>query len=53
MDHNNIGPGNNKSICDGFGCLSEATSSIEEEVDGIGMIKLELCDDCIVKFREQ
>jgi hypothetical protein len=53
MDHNNIGSGTNKSICDGFGCFSEATGSIEEEVDGIGMIKLELCDDCVVKFREQ
>jgi hypothetical protein len=42
-----------KSICDGLGCFSEATSNIEEEVDGVGMIKLELCDDCIAKFREQ
>jgi hypothetical protein len=50
---NNIQSNADKSICDGFGCLSEATSSIEEEVDGIGMIKLELCDDCVVKFREE
>jgi hypothetical protein len=42
----------NKSICDGFGCRSEATNSIEE-VGDIGLIVLELCDDCVAKFREQ
>ncbi len=36
----NIGLNTDKSICDGYGCFSEATNSIEEEVEGIGTIKL-------------
>ena len=43
----------NKKICDGLGCLSLATNTIEEEVGDIGMIVLDLCDDCVIKFREQ
>jgi hypothetical protein len=43
----------NKNICDGLGCFSEATNTIDEEVGDIGMIKLELCDDCVIKFQEQ
>jgi hypothetical protein len=43
----------NKSICDGLGCSSEATNTIEEEIGDMGVIKLELCDDCVIKFREQ
>jgi hypothetical protein len=50
---NNIPSNGNKNICDGLGCLSQATNNVEEEVDGIGMIVLELCDDCVIKFREQ
>jgi hypothetical protein len=50
---NNIQLNADKSICDGFGCFKKATSSIEEEVDGIGMVKLELCEDCVAKFREE
>jgi hypothetical protein len=53
MDHNNISSKSNKNIRDGLGCLSQATNTIEEDVDGIGMIVLELCDDCVIKFREQ
>jgi hypothetical protein len=53
ITQDNIPSNGNKSICDGFGCFSEATNSVEEEVDGIGMIVLDLCDDCVVKFREQ
>jgi hypothetical protein len=43
--------GDNKRVCDGLGCLSQA-NTVEEEIDGIGMIVLELCDDCVFKFRE-
>lgn len=43
----------NKSVCDGLGCFNEATNKIEEEVGDIGMIILDLCDDCIIKFRER
>jgi hypothetical protein len=43
----------NKRVCDGLGCLSQPTNTVEEEIDGIGMIVLELCDDCVIKFREQ
>jgi hypothetical protein len=42
----------NKSICDGLGCFSEATTRIEEVV-GDSIIALDLCDDCVIKFREQ
>lgn len=42
----------NKRICDGLGCLNEATNTIEEEIGDIGLIRLELCDDCVTKFRE-
>jgi hypothetical protein len=42
----------NKKICNGLGCLCEATINIEEEIDGIGKIVLDLCDDCLAKFRE-
>ena len=42
----------NKNICDGFGCLSVATNFIEEEVGDMGEISLQLCDDCLAKFRE-
>ena len=50
---NNNTSADNKSICDGFVCLSRSTISIEEEVEGIGIVKLELCDDCVAKFREE
>jgi hypothetical protein len=53
MDHNNIGSGTNKSICDGLECSDEATVIVEEEVGDMGLIVLHLCDDCVVKFREQ
>ena len=43
----------NKNICDGLGCSSEATNTIVEEIGDIGIIRLELCDDCVIKFREQ
>ena len=51
MDHNNISSKNNKNICDGLGCTSEATNTVKEEV-GDKMIVLDLCDDCLIKFRE-
>jgi len=53
MVTSNISSNGNKSICDGLGCSSEATHTIEEEIADMGVIKLELCDDCVIKFREQ
>jgi hypothetical protein len=53
VTQDNIPSNGNKNICDGLGCFSEATNTIEEEVGDIGMIRLELCDDCVIKFREQ
>ena len=47
-----IGSHANKNICDGLGCSSEARNTIEEEV-GENIIVLDLCDDCLLKFREQ
>jgi len=49
----NISSNRNKNICDGLGCSSEATNIIEEEIGDMGVIRLELCDDCVIKFREQ
>jgi hypothetical protein len=49
---NNIPSIGNKNICDGLGCSSEATNIIKEEV-GDKMIVLDLCDDCLIKFRER
>lgn len=43
----------NKSVCDCLGCSSDATNTIEEEIGDMGVIKLELCDGCVIKFREQ
>ena len=48
----NIGLNGDKNICDGLGCLCEATNLIKEEVGDIGGISLKLCDDCLAKFRE-
>jgi hypothetical protein len=48
---NNIGPEDNKSICDGLGCFNESTHRIDEDIGNMGRIKLDLCDDCLLKFR--
>jgi hypothetical protein len=53
VTQNNIQLNRDKKICDGLGCPSEATNTIEEEVGDIGNIVLDLCDDCVIKFREQ
>jgi hypothetical protein len=43
----------NKRVCDGLGCSYAATAVVDEVVDGIGKIVLQLCNDCLAKFREQ
>lgn len=48
---NNIGPEDNKSICNGLECFKEATHRIDEDIGDIGRIVLNLCDDCLLKFR--
>lgn len=45
----NIRLNTDKNICNGFGCHSEATNYIDEEVGDIGKISLQLCDDCLAK----
>lgn len=50
---NNIGSEDNKSICGGLGCFNKATYRIDEEIGDMGRIILDLCDDCLLKFREQ
>jgi hypothetical protein len=53
MQHqDNIRLNTDKNICNGFGCVCEATNYIDEEVGDIGKISLQLCDDCLAKFRE-
>ena len=42
-----------KNICDGYGCSNAATTQIDEEIGEMGRIVLDLCDDCLLKFREQ
>jgi hypothetical protein len=53
VTQNNILLNRDKNICDGLGCFSVATNIINEEIGDIGTIVLELCDDCVIKFREQ
>jgi len=48
----NIRLNTDKNICDGFGCSREATTTIEEEDGDGGVIQLELCDDCVIKFHQ-
>jgi hypothetical protein len=42
-----------KNICNGLGCINEATTTIDEEIGDMGRIVLDLCDECLLKFREQ
>lgn len=41
-----------KSICDGFGCDKEATIEVTANVGKLGTIDLNLCENCISKFRK-
>jgi hypothetical protein len=52
VTQNNIQLNGDKNICDGLECACEATNLIVEDVGGIGEISLQLCDDCLAKFRE-
>jgi hypothetical protein len=52
MSDNNIGPTDNKNICNGLQCFNEATTQIDEEIGDMDRIVLQLCDDCVLKFRE-
>jgi hypothetical protein len=47
----NVRSTEDKNICDGFGCRSRATTKIDEEIGEMGRIVLDLCDDCLLKFR--
>jgi hypothetical protein len=42
----------NKNIYEAFACFAEATKQVEVQVGKQGKISLQLCDNCIVKFRE-
>ena len=50
---NNTKSEEHKSICDGFGCSQEATTQIDEKIGEMGRIVLDLCDECLMEFREQ
>jgi hypothetical protein len=52
VTQNNIQLNGDKNICDGLGCPCEATNLIVEDVGDVGEISLQLCDDCLAKFRE-
>jgi hypothetical protein len=52
MNRNNTRRDTNKNICNGFECLCEATNYVDEEVGDMGKILLQLCNDCLAKFRE-
>lgn len=41
-----------KSICDGFGCNSKATIEITANAGKLGTINLNLCENCVPKFRK-
>jgi hypothetical protein len=40
----------NKNLCDGNGCIRKATTEIEVNVGELGVIKLNLCENCRPKF---
>jgi hypothetical protein len=42
----------NKNLCDCNGCSRGATSEIEVDVGELGIIKLNLCENCIPKFNQ-
>jgi hypothetical protein len=50
---NNIQSKEDKNICDGFECFNVAKTKIDEAIGNMGRIVLDLCDDCLLKFREQ
>lgn len=41
-----------KLLCDSNGCSREATTEIEVNVGELGIIKLNLCENCIPKFKQ-
>jgi hypothetical protein len=41
----------NKNLCDGNGCSRESTTEIEVNVGELGIIKLNLCENCKPKFK--
>jgi hypothetical protein len=42
----------NKNLCDCNGCSLAATTEIEVNVGELGIIKLNLCENCIPKFKQ-
>jgi hypothetical protein len=42
----------NKNLCDCNGCSRGATTEIEVNVGELGIIKLNLCENCIPKFKQ-
>ena len=42
----------NNHLCDGNGCSRESTTEIEVNVGELGIIKLNLCENCIPKFKQ-
>jgi hypothetical protein len=42
----------NKNLCDCNGCTRAATTEIEVDVGDLGIIKLNLCENCIPKFKQ-
>jgi hypothetical protein len=42
----------NKNLCDGNGCSRAATTEIEVNVGELGIIKLNLCENCIPRFKK-
>ena len=42
----------NKNLCDGIGCSKEATTEMEVNVGELGVIKLNLCENCKPKFKQ-
>jgi hypothetical protein len=42
----------NKNLCECNGCTRVATTQIEVDVGDLGIIKLNLCENCIPKFQQ-
>jgi hypothetical protein len=53
MTQSKTHPELNNSICEAFGCLSQATTKIIVNVGQKGTISLQLCENCVAKFQEE
>jgi hypothetical protein len=52
MDRNTISYEVNNKICEAYDCFAEATTSIRVKIGHKRTMMLDVCKDCVSKFRE-